>query len=151
MRAINHALTGSIIGLAVGKPVLALPLALVSHFVCDVIPHYGAGLSEAQTLRSKWFRNLIYIDAVLCVGLVVVLAVSRPAHWPLAVACAFAATAPDLLSVNRYIRIRQHRPWQGNAYSRFASRIQWFERPIGVVVEVMWFIAGAVLLDVFLR
>jgi hypothetical protein len=151
MRAINHALTGAVIGLAVSEPVVAIPLAVLSHYICDVIPHYGRGLTQAQELRSDFFRNLIYIDAVLCLGLVVILGVARPVHWPLAVACAFAAAAPDFLSINRYIRVRYNRSWRPGRYSRFAAGIQWFERPIGAVVETAWFVACIVLLMPFLR
>lgn len=151
MRAINHALTGSIIGLIVAEPLAAIPLAVLSHYVCDVIPHFGRQLSVGEELRSNFFRNLLYADAVLCFGLVAVLAVVRPVHWPLAVVCAFAAAAPDFLSANRYMRIRSHRPWHAGRYSHFAAAIQWFERPIGAVVEVAWFIAGIVLLAPFLH
>jgi hypothetical protein len=151
MRAINHALTGAVIGLAVAEPVAAVPLAVLSHYVCDVIPHYGTGLSGIEEIRSNLFRNLLYLDTVLCVGLAAVLGVLRPAHWPLAVICAFVATAPDLLSISRYIRIRHHHPWHAGWYSRFATGIQWFERPIGAVVEVAWFISAIILLVPFFQ
>lgn len=151
MRAINHALTGAFIGLTVSEPLLAVPLAVASHYVCDAIPHYGRNLPETQELRSKLFRNLLYIDAVLCFGLVVLLGWLRPQHWLLAAVCASAAAAPDWLSFNRYWAVRRHRPWHGNRYSRFASGIQWFERPIGAVVEVAWFIAMLIMIDPFIR
>jgi hypothetical protein len=151
MRAINHALTGAIIGFAVSEPIMALPAAVASHYICDAIPHFGAGLPNAQELRSKLFRDLLYIDALLCVGLVMILAGLKPMHWPLAVLCAFAAAAPDFLSFNRYVHTLQHRKWRGNAYSNFASSIQWFERPVGAAVEVAWFIGATILLLPFLR
>jgi hypothetical protein len=140
VRAINHALTGAIIGLTVTEPLIAVPLAVASHYVCDAIPHYGANLPNDQELRSKLFRNLLYIDTVLCFVLVIVLAVWQPAYWLLAAICAFAAAAPDWLSFNRYWAVRRHRVWHNNnVYYRFAKGIQWFERPIGAVVEVAWF------------
>lgn len=151
MRAINHALTGAVIGFAIGEPLLAVPVAVASHYVCDAIPHFGLNLPMAQELGGKLFRNLLYLDVVLCFGLVVILAVLQPQHWLLAAVCAFAAAAPDLLSINRYRAVLRHRPWQGNAYSRFAHNIQWFERPVGAVVEVAWFAAAIALLWPFLR
>ena len=79
MRAINHALTGAVIGLAITEPAAAIPLAVVSHYVCDAIPHYGQNHPEEQRLRSSFFRQLLYFDTILCFGLVVLL-VYQPAN-----------------------------------------------------------------------
>ena len=151
MRAINHALTGTLIGLTIGEPLIAVPVAFVSHYVCDAIPHYGSSLTGDKELKSRLFRQLLYADAFLCVGFVAVLAVLRPTHWWLAAVCAFVAAAPDLASFNRYRRIISHKAWRPGKYFAFASGIQWFERPIGAVVEVAWFIGVIILLLPFLR
>ena len=151
MTAINHAMTGTVIGLLVGQPLAAVPLAIGSHFVCDALPHFGTGLPEKIVLKSNKFRNYLVAEAALCLLLVVWLTVGRPEHWLLAVICAFAATAPDLLSMNRYFKVRNGQHWQPGRYSKFAAAIQWFERPIGVVVEIAWFAAAIVLLMPFLR
>lgn len=146
MTATNHALTGTAIGLLVGEPLLALPLALVSHYVCDAIPHFGTGLPEKTLMKSNAFRNYLFIEAALCFGVVLLLFTVQPQHWLLAAACAFTAAAPDLLSSNRFWSQRRGKPWKPHPYTRFASKIQWFERPIGAVVEAAWFIALAILL-----
>jgi hypothetical protein len=148
MRAINHALTGAIIGLVVGESILAAPLAVVSHFIGDAIPHHGTG--EAS-LKTAWFRRAIYIDALLCFGLVVVLALAQPLHWQLAAVCAFLAAAPDFLSINHVIKARRNQKWKPNLYGKFAKGIQWFERPVGAAVEIAWFIAAAAILVPLLR
>jgi hypothetical protein len=151
MTAINHALTGTVIGLLVGQPLLAVPLAVGSHYVCDVLPHFGTGLPDKVVLKSDRYRNYLAVETGLCLLLVVGLAGFRPQHWLLAAICAFAAAAPDLLSINKYLAIRRGRRWQPGRYVRFASRIQWFERPIGAVVEVAWFVAALVIIVPFLR
>ena len=143
MTATNHALTGAIIGLTVQQPLLALPLALLSHFVLDVLPHYGSNLPQEVLLKTKGFRYYLYVELVLCMLLVAVLVAAQPAHWFLAAVCAFVAAAPDLLSINRYFKVRTGSSWKPGWYSRFASAIQWFERPIGAIVEVAW-AAGAI-------
>lgn len=143
MTATNHALTGAAIGLVVGQPWLALPLALASHFVCDVIPHYGAAEGQAA-LKTNRFRNYLVVEAVLCGLIVLALAIMQPSHWALAATCAFAAAAPDFAWINKYRKARQGKRWSPSAFSRWASDIQWFQRPIGAVVEVAW--AGAMLL-----
>lgn len=144
MTATNHALTGAIIGLTVANPVGAAIAAFVSHYVCDAIPHYG---SRDDRLKSG-YKFMLYLaaDALLCVLLVAMLAISRPDAWLLTAVCAFLATSPDLFWINRYRLALQNKPWRPNLYSRFASKIQWFERPIGAAVEAVWFVAGASLL-----
>lgn len=151
MTAINHALTGTAIGLLVGQPLLAVPLAIGSHFICDALPHFGPGLPDKTVLKSNIFRNYLGVEAGLCFLLVVCLAFFRPEHWLLAAVCAFAAAAPDLLSINKYLTIRRGRPWKPGRYVKFASDIQWFERPIGAIVEVVWFVAALLIIVPFMR
>ena len=150
MTAINHALTGALIGLVVGQPAVAIPAALVSHFVCDALPHYDSEPKGAR-VGQPYFRRYLLTEAVLCLLLVIILVSVRPVHWQLAVACAFVAASPDLFWINRYRAISQHRAWKPNAFLRFTDRIQWFAQPIGGVVEVAWFVGAVILLVPFLR
>jgi FlaA1/EpsC-like NDP-sugar epimerase len=150
MQAINHALTGALIGLAVGEPVIAAPAAVVSHFVCDAIPHFGVVNNVDKYLRSPAFRKMLYADATLCFILVAVLAAVQPAHWQLAAVCAFFAAAPDFLSFKRYVSALRQKKYNFRGYTRFARNIQWFERPIGAVVEAAWLAAGLILISPFL-
>jgi hypothetical protein len=151
MRAINHALTGAVIGATVAEPAIALPLAFFSHYVCDAIPHYGGGRPEEEELNSTSFRSLLLIDVVLCGLLVLILVLYRPTHWLLMAVCAFLAASPDLFSISRYKSARKHHKPHLNLYQQFASDIQWFERPIGAVVEVAWLIAMLIILVVIIR
>lgn len=143
MTAINHAMTGAIIGLVSGNPLVALPAALVSHFVCDAIPHFGASRDISGT---KGFRYYLVVEALLCVLLVVLLALLQPAHWLLAGVAAFVAASPDFLSINKFLHSQTGREYSPGLLVRFAKRIQWFERPIGAVVEIAWASAAAYLL-----
>jgi hypothetical protein len=152
MRAINHALTGALIGLVLPEPLLAIPLSLASHFVLDALPHSGVEKSESKPyLRSKQFRYLLYADALACFLLVAVFAIDRPLNWLLACICALAGAAPDFASFKRWRRVLNHKKFHGNSYTNLASRIQWFERPIGWAVELSWLIAGLFLISPFFR
>lgn len=137
MTATNHALTGALIGLVIANPI-AMPLAFVSHYILDMIPHFGWPGNEKNRLKGNIFRNYLIIEALICFSLVVLLATSQPVNWLLAAVCAFLAAAPDLLSYPRYALTRAGKSWKPGIYSKFASKIQWFERPIGAVVEVAW-------------
>lgn len=65
MTATNHALTGAAIGLLVGEPLIAVPAAIASHFICDALPHYGRVGPDSKTIGSKGFRNYLLSDAAL--------------------------------------------------------------------------------------
>lgn len=150
MTATNHALTGALIGLIIGEPLIAIPAAIASHFICDSIPHYGSADTPEKVLKTNRFRNYLVIEALLCFSLVVVLAVARPDNWLLACFCAFFAASPDLLWIPRYIKTRTGKKWHPGGFSAFAAGIQWFQRPIGAVVEIAWFLGCLALLVPFL-
>lgn len=152
MTATNHAVTGAVIGLLPVQPVLAVALAFLSHFICDALPHFGITDGTTKFLRSQRFLNMLVADMVLCVALVVVLASAQPQHWLLASVCAFVATVPDMAWLPGYIRARRGKQFRQrpNAFMRFAANIQWFEKPIGLAVEIAWFVTGSLILSVYL-
>lgn len=142
MRAVNHALTGAAIGLAVGNPLVAAPAAFLSHFALDAIPHYDTDEDNIEKLRSAKFRGLLLTDIVLCGLLVVGLALSRPSHWMLAAVCAFLAASPDFMWLNGFIKANTGRevPPHKNFFVKFHSSVQWLTRPVGAVVEAAWLV-----------
>jgi uncharacterized membrane protein len=148
MTATNHALTGACLGLLVGDPWIALPAAVISHFICDALPHFDrpAGTTPNKWFVSVTFHKILIADASCCILLVAWLAFYHPSHWLLAAICAFLATSPDLLWINRFLKARRGQPWRASAFAKFAERIQWFARPIGAVVEVTWFVTGLIIL-----
>jgi len=152
MTATNHALTGAVIGLTIGNPFVALPAALLSHFVCDAMPHYGPTTEERTLLRSRGFAVRLLVDALLCGLLVLALVLTSPLHWQLAALCAFVAAAPDFASLPRFRSARSNawNPERASVYERFAKKIQWFERPIGAFVELAWCAAGVIIVVAYL-
>src|SRR6476469_9807431 len=100
MTATNHVLTGALIGLTVhSNPVLAIILALISHFVLDALPHYG----DENHIRKKFIVVLSY-DLLLASMILISLVVMRPMYWQLTIACAIAAACPDLMWFPMWIR-----------------------------------------------
>lgn len=137
--------------MVVGEPLVAIPAALASHFVCDALPHFGFDISTKVKMKSALFRNYLFVEAIICALIVLVLVAYHPQHWLLAAVCAFVAASPDLISANRYFKIRHDHPWRPNLYSKFAKNIQWFEKPSGAVVEIAWCAAAILILIPFLR
>lgn len=152
MTAINHALTGAFIGLTISEPAIALPVAFASHFVLDAIPHYDVSEeSEKERIDSKKFFILqIVAGAALCFLLVLLLALARPRHWIVAAICAFLATSPDLFWIKKYLVIKKSNKLLPNKnwFWHFHGLIQWFQRPIGAVVEITWLVSMLVLVGV---
>lgn len=154
MTATNHAATGAVIGVVIGQPLLAIPVAFLSHFVCDVIPHYRIAAFDKigdKALKTDVFKNYLIYEFIGCVLIVLLISLVRPVNWQLAIVCAFVAASPDLFSINRFVKARQGKKWRPNLYSRFAAGIQWFEHPSGAVVEVAWFAAALLILLPFFR
>lgn len=140
MTATNHALTGALIGLTVSNPVLAVMLAFASHFALDAIPHFG--FTESDAIGKDKFAVLLVCEALACLAIVVLLGLSQPQNWSTAVACAFAAAAPDFMWIPRFWRARSKaRQKKLKSIHYFHHVIQWFQEPIGAVVELVWLIS----------
>lgn len=59
MTATGHAIIGTVIAAKVGNPAMAVPIALASHVVADLIPHWDEGVNEKKT------KNTIAAQAVI--------------------------------------------------------------------------------------
>jgi hypothetical protein len=136
MRAINHTVTGAIIGAVVGTPELALPLAFFSHFVLDVLPHYGG-----EDLKSTQFKIELLVDASLSLAFLLAIFLLRIEQWPLIIGCGILAASPDLLWFPYWVLQLIGKPRPFDPVSRFLAWIQWCERPWGIYVETVWLIA----------
>lgn len=53
MTATAHALIGAAIAAKVINPFLAIPLAIISHFALDLVPHWDAGTNHRQKTKKK--------------------------------------------------------------------------------------------------
>lgn len=149
MRAINHAITGAVIGLTIAVPVIAVPAALASHFALDALPHFGEP-EDVMPTNGRAFKALLFADAILCFALVGVLAVWRPENWLLAAVCAFVATSPDFMSIRKFIAAHKNKKAEPRYWiTKFAKRIQWGERSWGWIIEVAWFFTMATILAAY--
>ncbi len=55
MTATSHALIGTVIAAKVGNPSLAIPLALASHVVADMIPHWDESVNKKGKTQNRLF------------------------------------------------------------------------------------------------
>jgi hypothetical protein len=134
MIAANHAIIGGLIAVAIPEPLVAIPLALTSHFVLDSLPHFG-------TKKLKNFFRVFYSDAALVTLFYLILFLTRPSHWVLIAICAFVAMSPDIMWAPNGIRTLKGIPRKKlNKIMRFHKNIQWGEREWGMFVEIPWLI-----------
>ncbi len=146
MTATNHVLAGAVIAASVKKPELAIPLAFISHFVMDGLPHF-----HPSQVSSKLAQKIAYSDAAVAIFLSLVLLVRLKAGTPgwLILTCAFLAVSPDFVWVWRYYKLKnlekvfsEPMSW----FSRFHEKIQWSESQLGGgLVELGWFVLLVIL------
>ncbi|MDB5168936.1 MAG: hypothetical protein JWO41_292 [Candidatus Saccharibacteria bacterium] len=145
MTATNHFITGALIAATVQRPLLALPLAFVSHFALDVIPHYGYGTMPLKERdQKKHFILKQAVDIYFALGLFWLLPfLLRDRQAPIVTAlCMFAAFVPDAIWSAQYV-IAQRRGGaykEPSAFNRFHKAIQWCENSWGIYIEIIWFV-----------
>lgn len=132
MTGVNHALTGIAIAVLVQRPEVAVPLALLSHFVLDMIPH-----GVVEVYKRRQFRNYLILEA-LCMTIITLIAMGAFAHiWFLVGLCAVLAFAPDMLWPFQLNGKLANAPGFRQFYW-FHKRIQWSETKRGFVVEGLY-------------
>ena len=138
MTATNHALTGALIGFSVSDPFIAIPLAFISHFVLDIVPHFGSNTKNDDWVKSINFKILLAVDIIFCIILGLAILILRPRNYLLAFICAIIATSPDLVHLKRFINVNKDKTHKPNWFEVFSGRIQWFEKPSGALVEFVY-------------
>ncbi len=58
MTATSHALIGTVIAAKIGNPALGIPLAIISHFIADAIPHWDTATNGNGKFKLE--RNVFY-------------------------------------------------------------------------------------------
>ncbi len=134
MTTANHALTGALIATIVKQPILAIPLAFISHFVCDALPHFDSGFTFG--------KKSMYIYLLLDGGIAILFALfllSRGVEnpWLLAVS-GFAAMSPDLVWLYYGIKQKLDKLEVYGRITTFHHRIQWSATRWGIIPELFW-------------
>jgi hypothetical protein len=132
--ALNHTLTGVLI--ASQAPAGAAPvLAFMSHFLLDVMPHFG----NHPTIRpwTQQFKTYLAIDLMLALAALGMGILLFPDKWLLVVVCVGFATVPDALWLlqNNANKLLQK-------ILKFLKDIQWGESPKGWIYEVLFALAA---------
>jgi len=121
-----HALLGGVIGLHFHSVILIILIAFISHFLLDMLPHWGIGFDiehfkefyEAKITKKIFFFALF--DAFLTLLLLSLF--YHEIHSKLFILGAFASLLPDMVSIGYLTRIKHRKHYK--RYLKFHSKIQ---------------------------
>ena len=142
MTATNHSITAANLAL-ITKTWWILPIALVSHFVLDALPHFGS--TKGKDVDKK-FIVVYTIDFILLCSLwLIVLLVTGHFRY-LVIAAMTAAALPDVVWIYRLLlELRKKVVPKKSILTRFHTAIQWGERSWGWTIELGWLSVMAVI------
>lgn len=68
MTATGHAVIGVVIAATIPNPVIAIPLALGSHVLADLFPHWDAGTNRSKKTKDRFMMEAI-VDVTLSIAI----------------------------------------------------------------------------------
>ncbi len=135
-------ITGAVIAAAVQRPLLVIPLAFISHFMLDILPHFGVRhKNDTERNAHPMFKTVLAIDlalvALLLIGLPLVM--HQAVNWWIVLVGMLTAWIPDTVWIHHFLHDRKGIERTAPVWlTRFHQKIQWFERPLGIIAEVIW-------------
>ena len=131
-----HVVVGAAIAVKVGRPELAIPLALISHFILDHIPHWNPSFFTETKKFGHPARTSIYFsvaESFTALFLGVFIAYRMLPNFVLAItviAASFASVASDVVKIPFFF-------WHSK--NKWLSRWVDWERSIQVETDnVLW-------------
>lgn len=103
MIELPHTIVGAAIAIKIGNPALALPLALTSHFVLDLVPHWNPHLNREKKQFgrvSARTTRVVAADTFLSLAVGIYMAsrvLPDVGHFITVLLGAFFAVLPDVL------------------------------------------------------
>lgn len=152
MTITNHILAGALIGLVISNPIAAIAGAFISHFVMDALPHFGYAGKRGYGEALKYKLSYVVALVALLTSLTVVLLLALSGKW-FAILTGLIAASPDAIGLYNWLAYEKHGKKADSIielfHVKFHRRIQWCERPWGVIVEILVFV-GLLLLSISL-
>lgn len=73
MTATGHAVIGTVIAAKIGNPALAIPIAIASHALADMIPHWDTGVNRRNKTKLKFFtQSMIDVLAGFAISFLII-------------------------------------------------------------------------------
>lgn len=142
MTATNHALTGAVIAISIKNPALAIAAAFASHFVLDMLPHFGLR-KEIEYLRKSILLRIIVAFEVIAMSFALFYLpthLNHVASGAIVLACMIVAVLPDFMWTYRYLKrfVTRDACEFKSKLMHYHEKIQTFEKPVGILVEAAW-------------
>ncbi len=147
-----HVLLGAAIAAKVSDPILAMPLALMSHFVLDVIPHWNPHFyteTQKNGRPSNASTTLAIVDTLVALSSGLLIAASflpDTKKAALVIVCCLLAVIPDQVKVPFYF-LKKARSGLLQKWVVFERSLQSDASPlpgiltqVGIVVASLWWI-----------
>ncbi len=145
MFSFAHAFTGGTIAYAAENPLVALPLALTSHFVLDMLPHWNPDIPKEKKKFGKISKKtqfIIFLDVLLALvlglfiaSLAYVKSAQTSSFVRIILGC-FFAVLPDLIEAPLLLfNIKGEFP---KRLLKIQSKLQWnIPLPWGLITQVV--------------
>jgi len=142
MLELPHTLVGAAIVTAIPDPRISLPLALVSHFITDYVPHWNPHIHTELKKTGKISpvsKAILFLDsggALLLGTYIASQALPDLNRFAVIMLACFLAVAPDVLEIPYYI-FKSDSPW--------IKKLIAFQRAHQWNVPVFWGILAQIL------
>ncbi len=133
MTATNHVVTGAVVVALIDKPLIAIPVAFLTHFALDALPHFGA------KERDMRFLVVLATDMGFAASILLAMAILGLPNWPWLVAGGIACASPDLMWLYYLIYELKGQKKKLIPIAKFHAKIQWSETKLGIIIELVWF------------
>jgi quinol-cytochrome oxidoreductase complex cytochrome b subunit len=136
MTATAHAVIGTIIAAKIGNPVLAVPIALASHFAADMFPHWDTG-THYREKSDKKFLLQTFADVMLgfAMSYVLILALFLQTNLIYAFFIIVVSQLPDWITAPYLFFKIKTWPfmWMYKFQREFNNRL---DKPWGIITQV---------------
>lgn len=134
MLTISHALIGASLAVRIANPILSFLIAIIVHFICDLIPHWDAGTDRRKRTARQTFI-LALIDLIIALILTYFI-FSTKVQFLYLTSMFFVSTLPDWIEAP-YLFLGWDRFPFGIMY-RLQSRLQnKLQLPLGLITQII--------------
>lgn len=135
MTATGHAIIGAVIAAKIGNPQLAIPIALVSHVLADLTPHWDLGtngnITKDKDIVIKTFTDVLFGFVISFAMLGIFFPGTNPAY---AFSIIIISQLPDWLAFP-YLFLKIDVPPFNWVY-KFQKVFHWeMEKPWGIIIQ----------------
>lgn len=146
MTATGHALVGAMIAAKFHNPLIALPLALASHFALDMVPHWDSGTHWREKTKNRLFYEAA-LDVVISIIVSTILygPILGENNFMYLYLCVFVAQSPDWVMAP-YLILKNKFPVFKFAYHIGRNTNKKLDKPWGIVTQVVTIVLLYILL-----